>query len=152
VSAAKSNGAGETYGPDGWQPTKRRPLARAEEAASATPVELRIGFPADTAKIVSDLVEAQKAAAEKLGQIATQNAEILKLLQSTEQSATRTRDAMMRQLKLQSDSLTRAIEAMGTMAKAIEKSTSTPRRVTLQRDASGVATEAVSRPIKEGLN
>jgi hypothetical protein len=142
---------------DPWTPIKREPLggkpAKAEPAAkqpAKVGVELNVGIPPDALKAITELAKAQSDLAEKI----EQNAAVLMSVSTTMQEAAalqaaRTTEAIAGMAE-QAAAIREMVGELSGIAAAIEKAGNAPRKVTLRRNADGVAVDAISRPVKEG--
>ena len=141
-----------------WTPIKRAPLAKpkadaapaaaaaAEKQKPSVLAELLVGVPPETTKAITDLAAAQQELAGKMEAVTAGNMEVAAAMQAVGAQ----HGELITQLTRQTHALVSIGERIEGFGKAVERAVSQPRKVSLKRDAAGVAVEAVSRPMKEG--
>ena len=139
---------------DPWAPVRREPIAKKKPETEAAPekqkpsvlAELLVGVPRETIKAITDLAAAQLELAGKMEAVAAGNKEAAEAMQAIGKQHAE----LTAQLTRQTHALVSIGERIEGFAKAVERAAAAPRKVSLKRDAAGVAVEAVSRPMKEG--
>ena len=128
---------------DPWTPVRREPLAAKPEPKAATkpvPLSLTIGVPPDTFKPMADLAEAQTEIGERLDKLAS----IIDTMAKANESTAKTMMAVAEQLRRQTEAMLSVTKRVESGIAEIQAAMTAPRKVTLRRDAAGVAVDAVS--------
>ena len=129
-----------------WTPIKREPLgdggAKPKKAAEpkGVGITLTLALPPELEKAITSLAATQKAMADRLEYHAEESQAVLKELER----AAASHKSMVVQASRQADAMLGLLQQVAELARTLEKASTAPRKVTLRRNAEGVAVDAVS--------
>lgn len=137
-----------------WTPVSRGPAKAAKgdgegKGGQKLGIDLNLTVPPEVVKAITDLAAAQAAVDAKLDQHMATTVQVMQAIQEAGRVQAEATTKAVERMAQQNSAILIALAVLDGMPELVHRALAAPRKVTLKRNSDGVATEAVSRAVKE---